>query len=113
MPVYRDINADRESRELSYDLEWMLFPKSLHKALKILKFNPEADMFTSNINYQFHTYFPYKADSKAKAVESFTVSWHFLKFYAFPPFSINSRTLKKMKAKKAEGITNLDFQNVN
>ena len=113
MPVYRDINADRESRELSYDLEWMLFPKSLNKALKILKFNPEADMFKSNINYQFHTYFPYDADSKAKAVESFTVSWNFLKFYAFPPFSINSRTLKKMKGKKAEGITNLDFQNVN
>ena len=61
-------------------------------------------MFASNINYQFHTYFSYKADPKAKAVDSFTVSWHSLKFYAFPPFSIISRTLKKIKAEKAEGI---------
>ena len=73
-PGHQNINADRESRELSYDLEWMLCPKSSHKALKILKFNPEADMFTSNINHQFHTYFSYKGHLKAKAVDSFTVS---------------------------------------
>ena len=62
----------------------MICPKSLHKTLKILKFNPEAEMFASNTNYQFHT--------------------HSLKFYAFPPFSVISRTLKKIKAGKAEGI---------
>ena len=61
-------------------------------------------MFARNINYQFYTCFSYKADPKAKAVDSFTVSWHSLKFYAFPPFSIISRTLKKIKAEKAEGI---------
>ena len=82
----------------------MLSPKSLHKALKTLKFNPEADVFASNINYQFHIYFSYKADPKAKAVDSYTVSWHSLKFNAFPPFSVISRTLKKIKAEKAEGI---------
>ena len=82
----------------------MLCPQSLHKAFKLLKFNPEADMFASNINYQFHTYFSYKADPKAKAVDSFTVSWHSLKFYAFPLFSIMSMTSKKIKPEKIEGI---------
>ena len=109
MQGHKNINADRESRELSHDLEWILCPKILHKALKILKFKPEADMFASNINYQFHTYSSYKADPKAKAVDSFTVSWHSLKFYAFPPFSIISRTLKKIKAEKAEGILVLPY----
>ena len=61
-------------------------------------------MFASNISYQFHTYFSYKADPKAKVVDSFTVSWHSLKFYAFPPFSVISRTLKKIKAEKADVI---------
>ena len=42
--VNKNINADRESRELPYDLEWILCPKSLNKALKVLKFNPEKDM---------------------------------------------------------------------
>ena len=64
-------------------------------------------MFASNINYQFSTYFSYKADPKAKAVDSYThsVSWHFVIFYAFSPFSLISRTLKKIKAVKAEGIS--------
>ena len=62
--------------------------KSLHKALKILKFCLKADMFASNINYQLYTYFSYKAGLKAKAVDSFTVSWHFLKFCAFSSFAI-------------------------
>ena len=104
IPGHKNINVDRESRELSYDLEWMLCPKNLHKALKILKFNPEESMFASNINYQFHTSFSYKADPKAKAVVSVTVSRHSLKFYAFQPFSVISRTLIKIKAEKAEGI---------
>ena len=61
-PGHKNISADRESRELSYDSQWMLCPKSLHKALKILKFNPEADLFANNINYQFRTYFSYKTN---------------------------------------------------
>ena len=104
IPGHKNIDADKEFRELSYDLEWMLCPQSLHKALKLLKFNPAADMSASNINYQFHTYFWYKADPKAKTVDSFTVSWHSLKFYAFLLFSIMSRTSKKIKQEKTEGI---------
>ena len=101
-PGHKNISADRESRELSYDSQWMLCPKSLHKALKILKFNPEADLFANNINYQFRTYFSYKTNPQAKATDSFTVSWHSLKFYAFPSFSVIFRIMKKIKAEKAE-----------
>ena len=42
--VIRTLMQIGNPRELSYDLEWMLCPKSLHKALNILKFNPEEDM---------------------------------------------------------------------
>ena len=54
IPGHKNVVADREFKEFSFDLEWMLCPKSLHKALKILKFNPEANM----------------ADPKAKVVDS-------------------------------------------
>ena len=101
IPVrHQNINADRESKELSYDLERMLCPKSLHKALKILKFSLKADMFASNINYQFYTYFSYKTHPKAKAMDSFTFSWHFLKFYAFSSFTVISTTSRKSKQRK-------------
>ena len=104
IPGHKSINADRRSMELSYNLERMLCPKALYKVLKILKFNLDADTFVSNINYRFRTYFSYKADPKAKAVDSFIVTWHSLKFYAFLPFSVISRTMKKIKAEKDEGI---------
>ena len=61
-------------------------------------------MFTSNINYQFHNYFSCKSNPKTKAVDSFTISWRSLKFYAFSPFLVISRTLRKIKAEKAEAI---------
>ena len=102
MRGHKNINADSESRELSYGLEWILSLKRFYKALKILKFNSEADLFASNINHQFYNCFSYKADPKAKAVGSFTISWQSLKFCAFPPFSVISRKLKKIKAERAE-----------
>ena len=85
----RILIPDKEPRELSYNLEWMLCPKNLHKALNILKFNPQTDMF---------------ANPKAKAVYLLTVSWNPLEFYAFSPFWIISKTLKKIKTEKAEGM---------
>ena len=69
-----------------------------------MKFKPVVDMFTSNINYQFHAYFSYEADPKAKPVDSLTVSWYSPKLYAFASFTVISRKLKKIKAEKAEGI---------
>ena len=57
IPGHKNINADRESRELSYDLEWMLCPRSLHTALKILKLNPQADMFASNYKLPVSQFF--------------------------------------------------------
>ena len=44
IPYHKNINVDRESREVPYDLEWMPCPKTLHKVLKILKFNLDADI---------------------------------------------------------------------
>ena len=104
IPGHKSINADRRSMELSYNLERMLCPKALYKVLKRLKFNLDADTFVRNINYQFRTYFSYKADPKAKTVDSFIVTWNSLKFSVFLPFSVISRTLKKIKAEKDEGI---------
>lgn len=81
-------------------LEWMLSPKSLHKTLKIMKFIPETNMFTSNANNQFRIYFSYKAYPKAKVVDSIIVSSIIdsiivsLKFYVYPPFSAISRIIE-------------------
>ena len=61
-------------------------------------------MIVRYINYQFQTYSYYKVDPKAEVANSFTASWCSLKSYVFPPFLVISRTLKKIKAEKAEDL---------
>ena len=39
-------------------------------------------------------------DPTAEAIDAFTLNWHTLKFYAFPPFSIMPKVLKKIQTDK-------------
>ena len=97
IPGDKNIEADRESRELSVDLEWMLYLKSLSKALVLLNYTPKVDLFASNVSHPFHTYYSYKEDPEASDVDSFSADWSSLRFYALPPFSIVLKVLKKIK----------------
>ena len=105
----KNIEADRESRELSVNLEWMLCLKSLWKALVLLNYTPKVALFASNVNHQFHTYYSYKPDPEASGVDALTADWSSLRFYAFPPFSIILKVLKKIKTENAEGILVVPF----
>ena len=69
IPKDKNIEADRESRELSVDLEWMLCSKSLLKALVLLNYTPKIDSFANNVNHQFHTYYSYKPDPEVSGVD--------------------------------------------
>ena len=109
IPGDKNIEADRESRQLSVDLEWILCSKSSSKALVLLNYKPKVDLFASNVNYQFHTYYSYKPDPEASGVGSLTDNWSTLRFYAFPSFSIIPKVLKKIKAENAEGIVVVPF----
>ena len=62
--ILRDktIEADRESRELPVNLEWMLCSESLSEAWVLLNYTPVAGLFASNVNHQFRTYYSYKPD---------------------------------------------------
>ena len=99
----KNIEADRESRELSGDLEWMLCSKSLSKALVLLNYTPKVDLFASNVNHQFHTYCSYKVDPEASGADALTADWSSLRFFAFPPFSIIPKVLKKNRTENTEG----------
>ena len=46
----------------------------------------------------------WKPDPGAEAIDAFTVKWDFKLFYAFPPFNIIGRVLKKVLADEASGI---------
>ena len=104
IPGDKNTEVDRESRELSADLKWMLCSKSLSKALVSLNYTPKVNLFASNVNHQFHTYYSYKPDAEASVVDSSTAEWGSLRFYAFPAFLIIPKVLKIIKTENADGM---------
>ena len=88
----------------------MLQSKFLNLALEHLCFKPEKDLFATNINTQFRKYAAFMPDPGAMhIVDSFSIDWSNLKFYAFPPILVIPRVLAKVKQDIAEGIIVVPF----
>ena len=104
LPGSWNVVADRESRTLYRDAEWMLNPKDLASALEQLQFQPEIDLFASRLNKQFKNYCSYRPDPEASHIDAFSISWEKLNFYGFPPFSCLLKTLRKIIQERAKGI---------
>ncbi|XP_044588713.1 uncharacterized protein LOC123267891 [Cotesia glomerata] len=66
--------------------------------------NLEIDLFASRINDKCATYCSWKRDPGAFAFDAFTICWSDWVFYAFPPFSIITKVIKKIRDDRAEGI---------
>ena len=96
--------ADEESRKINFDAEWKLNPTILVDCLSKFDFVPDIDLFASRVNAQFDKYVSFKADPEAFAVDAFTLIWTDLHFYAFPPFSVLLRFLRKVKRDRASGV---------
>ena len=94
--------ADAESRMVHDNLEWKL-NKFLFDKICNLFTKPSTDLFASRLNFQVNNYIAWKPDPYAMAVDAFTVNWGELGVcYAFPPFSIISKILRKIECDKVE-----------
>ena len=60
--------------------------------------------FASRLNYQFKPYVAWLPDPGAKFIDAFTLNWADTVFYAFPPFSIVTQVLSKIKFDGAKSI---------
>jgi hypothetical protein len=98
-----NVEADSESRKLNIDTEWELgsqeFARIGHRFGE-----PRIDLFASRINAKCALYISWKKDPFAYNIDAFTMDWSQFYFYAFPPFSLILRTLKKIVSDKATGI---------
>ena len=103
IPGPMNIIADQESRKISSNLEWVLDLKLYKEALKLCDLTPNIDLFASRLNKKGQNCITYHPDLGAQAVNAFTLSWFELHFYAFPPFSIILKTLRKIRENKATG----------
>jgi len=96
--------ADTESRRVyDSDSEWSL--DSGHFQSISIRFGaPTLDLFASHLNFKCESFVSWHPDPKSKSVDAFTISWKGIFFYAFPPFCLIPRVLRKIRNDKARGI---------
>lgn len=99
----RNVQADRESRIISEETEWELADYAF-KEIVLCFGKPHIDLFATNINKKCQIFYSWFPDPEASAVDAFTVDWSCLKFYAFPPFALILKVIRKIINDQAEGV---------
>lgn len=95
--------ADAESRKKPTDTEWALAGWAFREIEKEFgKF--DIDLFASYSNRKCEKFISWHRDPLSYAIDAFTIDWSDLDFYAFPPFSLISRVLKKILDEGSEGV---------
>jgi ribonuclease HI len=98
-----NFEADEQSRCQKTEIEWEL-NNNYFKRICQSYGNPEIDLFANINNHKCNRYVSWFPDPGAVCVDAFTISWKNLKFYAFPPFSLISKVLQKIRIDNAEGV---------
>ena len=100
--------ADWESRRTDYEAEWSL--SKVHFRSICFQFGtPKIDLFASYCNTKCTKFVSWKPDPYSTTVDAFTINWHNLEFYCFPPFALILRCIRKIIIDKAEGILVVPF----
>ena len=101
IPGVENVRADRESRREYKQGEWKLNPKIFETILDRFNFTPTIDCFASRLNAQIDTYASFRPDPFATMVDAFSFNWNSYYCYIFPPFSMISRVLQKIRIDRA------------
>ena len=103
LPGKENVDADRESRTFNDNTEWSLEENIFQSIVKTYGM-PSIDLFASRINRKVSHYVSWRPDPEAQFVDAFSCCWSQEHFYAFPPFSLILRCLKKIEMEEGEGI---------
>lgn len=98
-----NVEADAESRKINVDTEWELSDKAFRIIVEKLG-QPDIDLFATRTNAKCPIYISWKPDPDALTVDAFTVNWHTYFFYAFPPFALILKCLRKILDNRATGV---------
>ncbi|CAG2205297.1 unnamed protein product [Mytilus edulis] len=101
--------ADKKSREFDDKLEWKL-ERSVFDQLCTLWQRPDIDLFASRLNFQLEYYCSWKPDPLSAFIDAFSINWSYFQFvYLFPPFSLLSRCIFKIREDGARGVVIAPF----
>lgn len=98
-----DNPADEPSRISNFDTEWELSEFAFKKTVNKFGF-PTIDLFASRTNSKCTRYCSWDRDPEAMAINALTINWKSQFWYAFPPFSLLTRILKKIREEGSKGI---------
>ena len=96
--------ADILSRKINIDAEWKLNVSFFEYVIGKLNFTPNIDLFATRLNCQLPVFASYAPDPFATYVDAFNLDWSEFKFFAFPPFCLLLKVLRKIREDKATGI---------
>jgi hypothetical protein len=99
--VWLNIEADRLSRSMNIYIEWKL-NEDVFEIIDYLFGPHDIDLFASKLNSQLKRYYSYLPDENAEVIDAFTTQWTDTNYYCFPPFSLISRILQKLKSDKTD-----------
>ena len=98
-----NVEADKESRRLPLETEWQLADWAFHEITRTFG-SFDIDLFASTANAKCSKFISWRRDPDSFAVDAFTVAWGREFFYAFPPFALVLRVLRKVILDEAEGV---------
>ena len=103
LPGSDNVLADKASRVFDDNTEWSLISPVFNNInVELGPFS--IDLFASRLNSKHSTYVSWKPDPAAVFVDAFSRSWvEYFGFYAFPPFSVVLKCLRKISVEEAQG----------
>ena len=96
LPSVLNTVADRESRKKPDSSEWLLH-LNVFQAVSRLLGSPTIDLFSSRLCLQLPQYIAWHPDPYRQEIDAIIKNWNIGLSYAFPPFSMISRVLLKIK----------------
>ncbi len=103
IPGKENVIADMESRrDRNYkQAEWMLNRELFQQAIAHFNFQVDLDGFATCANAQVEKYVSRYPDPFATKIDAFSFNWTQHNLYLFPPFSLISKTLQKVRIDQA------------
>ena len=100
LPGKQNVEADVQSRSVKDSSEWKLSPKVFYQICQ-KRGTPSIDLFASRLSHQILRYMSWKLDPFSQGQDAFQISWKHLNAYAFPPFVLIPRVLRKVQVEQA------------
>jgi hypothetical protein len=98
IPGSQNIHADLLSRQDKiFATEWRLQPLAFRNACLHYNFQPQIDAFATALTTQLPLYFSPVPDAGAAGLDAFAQSWDGWDLYLFPPFSLFSQVISKLR----------------